>query len=514
MSSVGYGFLKAVIANGAASLADIDKNYFIGAEKLAYDFILKHFQEFNSFPRLKTIALEINNSACFDNLPNEPPEYWLQKIKERKRHSLSITGLSSIREKLENADIDGAVNAFESIYESLQETYVAPENAVCDSDSSFPDVMTGLAGDFAVLYSSYLESPREFFYMAFLTCLGATLSDRISLNTELAPQPRLYTILLGESADTRKSTALDKTVDFFDAVFPRDTTHARWTRVGFATCYGAGSAEGLAVSLNSAHKVLLYLDELKPFISKCKIENSVLLPCVTTLFEANRYENRTKKSHINIDDAYLTMIAACTVDTWEAIWTSAFTAIGFTNRLFIVPGSAARKFSLPQMIPQNEKDVLINRLRELVDSCGCLRRLSLTESARERFHSWYMDLPSSVHTKRLDTYGMRLMPLLAVNQGKDEIDLEIVQKVIRLCDWQLLVRQTYDPIDSDNQMSHVEEKVRRALATGPLTERDLQRKINYQRVGVWFYQNAIKNLKNNGEIRKRSNKTWELIAHN
>ncbi len=177
--------------------------------------------------------------------------------------------------------------------------------------------------------------------------------------------------------------------------------------------------------------------------------------------------------------AFLSMIACCTVDTWEKIWTSQFTAIGFTNRLFIVPGSAERRFSFPRIIPQSGKDELTNRLRNMVDSCSSLRSLRLSDSARQRFDSWYLGLPSSIHTKRLDTYAMRLMPLLAVNEGKTEVDLETVLKAIRLCNWQLQVRQIYDPIDSDNQMSQVEEKIRRALSNGPLTDRDLQRKINY-----------------------------------
>ncbi len=109
---------------------------------------------------------------------------------------------------------------------------------------------------------------------------------------------------------------------------------------------------------------------------------------------------------------------------------------------------------------------------------------------------------------------MRLMPLLAINQDKNEVDLEIVIKATRLCNWQLEVRRLYDPIDSDTKMAHMEEKIRRALATGPMTNRDLQRKINYQVTGVWFYDNAIKNLKKNAEIRKRPNKTWELVAQN
>ena len=53
----------------------------------------------------------------------------------------------------------------------------------------FPDVIDGLAGDFATVYSSVLEVPPCFFFMSFLTCLGSIID--VTLATEIAPAPRL-----------------------------------------------------------------------------------------------------------------------------------------------------------------------------------------------------------------------------------------------------------------------------------------------------------------------------------
>ena len=142
----------------------------------------------------------------------------------------------------------------------------------------FPsEVISGAAGEFANLYSQYLEVPRHFFFMSFLTCLGSLVADQLTLASELDPQPRLYTLLLGESGDDRKSTAISKTVNFFQE-----------TSAGFPVCWGVGSAEGLQKKLERGKKLVLCLDEFKQFISKCKIDSSVLLPCVNTLFESPR----------------------------------------------------------------------------------------------------------------------------------------------------------------------------------------------------------------------------------
>jgi hypothetical protein len=214
---------------------------------------------------------------------------------------------------------------------------VAPKPVILPSSAAgsslqFPyHVMDGFAGELANAYSQHIESPPEFFYMAALTCLGSYIADRVTLLSEVRQQPRLNVLLLGESAETRKSTAIKKTIELFKGAYE-----------DFAVCYGVGSAEGLQRRLQENPNLLLYLDELKQFVGKCRIDSSVLLPCVTTLFESNKYESSTKKGSIIIDKEHLSILAACTLQTYETIWDSQFTNIGFNNRLFIVPGKGAR----------------------------------------------------------------------------------------------------------------------------------------------------------------------------
>ena len=77
----------------------------------------------------------------------------------------------------------------------------------------------------------------------------ATLARQISLNIEISPPPRLYTVLLGESADDRKSTAIKKVVEFFEAAAGDDNVDMIMAGGGFRVCWGIGSAEGLQKSL-------------------------------------------------------------------------------------------------------------------------------------------------------------------------------------------------------------------------------------------------------------------------
>lgn len=366
---------------------------------------------------------------------------------------------------------------------------------------AFPEIMTGAAGEFAEVYSAALEVPMHFLYVSYLTCLGSIIAHKASLNSEIAPQPRLFVVLLGESADDRKSTALSKTIAFFREVM-----------TDFQACWGIGSAEGLQKLMEQSQNLLLCFDEFKQFISKCKIDGSVLLPCVNTLFESNRYQNITSKSEVNLERAYLSMLAASTIATYERTWDASFTDIGFNNRLFLVPGSGEKKFSFPKKISFENKARLRDRLGAILRAVANDTEFDITPEAEALYHDWYMRLERSIHAKRLDTYAMRFMILLAVNERRDRIDRDIVDKVVRLMDWQLEVRRMHDPIDADGQAAKMEEKIRRILrAKGPLSERELKRYAHSDRTGLWIFAMAMKNLQAAREIQwMKTEKLWTL----
>jgi hypothetical protein len=138
--------------------------------------------------------------------------------------------------------------------------------------------------------------------------------------------------------------------------------------------------------------------------------------------------------------------------------------------------------------------------------------LNITRDAKDIYHEFYMNIESSIHAKRLDTYALRLMGLLAVNEKKSEVDAEIVRNIIDIINWQYEVRQLHDPIDADNKIAQMEEKIRRSLRQRVFSDRDLKRRTNAHRSGLWFYNTALNNLKKANEIRwNKKSGGWVLI---
>ncbi len=366
-----------------------------------------------------------------------------------------------------------------------------------------PHLLTGVAGDFAKLYHQYIEPPEVFLFFAFLTCLGSLLSGKLTLKSELKPQPRLFTLCLGESADVKKSRGNDKGADFFRDFF----MDAFWT------CFGIGSPEGLQKLLNKAPggRLILIADEFRALINKGQITGSVMIPCLNTLFEKNKYESQTKTSELKIENAHLSLLGASTTATYETLWDGQTLDIGFTNRLFLVPGFVGpRRIALPKEIPHEEKKELAARVAGNVTLVGDYFEMDVAEDALSQFEDWYLSLEQSIHARRLDTYAHRLMPLLAINEGKFVVDAEIVDKALQVMDWQLKVRKQLDPIDADNKTAAMEQRIRRALSNGPLSERELKRRVHYDRYGIWFFKRALENLRlgQTPEIAQDENKRW------
>src|SRR5262249_38334386 len=149
----------------------------------------------------------------------------------------------------------------------------------------FPsESIVGSLGDLARVLAKGTEVPEEFYFACGLTTLGWICSTDLKIDIGIDVEPRLYTVLLGASYDARKSTAMKKTIAFFETVTARLESSPR-------VIYGVGSAEGLIRELNKSPQLLVAYDELRAFVDKSKVQNSSLLPMTTSLFEGQNWDN-------------------------------------------------------------------------------------------------------------------------------------------------------------------------------------------------------------------------------
>jgi hypothetical protein len=375
----------------------------------------------------------------------------------------------------------------------------------------FPShIITGAAGHFANTHSKYIEASLPALFMGDLTCLGHMISEKVTLAGSTTVQPRLYLAILGESADDRKSAGMKRNVNHY-----RDTID---DFDGFHLLRGVGSGEGLARFYQPIEKVdkdeppktraLLCLDEFKTLIQKMQQDSSVLLPVVTSLFEDNDYESLTKNRKIKIHNAHLSILAASTLDTYRTMFSPIFEDIGFLNRLFLVISNAEVKFSKPRDLPPEIENDLRRDLGEVLAfveslSKGSVYQMPMTPEAEEIFDHWYKNRERGKFSKRLDTYGLRLMILLAINEKKDRIDQDIVEKAVDLLNYQLAARKFAHPISADSPIAKMEERIRLCLESKlVMTRTELKKECGVRAGGITIFVQAIKNLAQEGEIKE------------
>jgi hypothetical protein len=445
------------------------------------------------YAMINILARESGGRDLIHSLSRGYAKYSTKETDEKILHALNAGPLTcqKIKSLWKCGQICGVVSP---VRLAQKRTETAPA-----ASAGFPrEMIGGLAGEFADLYSHYLESPWSFFAFGFLTCLGHLIGDRVTLASEISPQPRLYTVCLGESADDRKSESIKRTIKFFEGAL---------TQGSLKLCHGVGSSEGLAKILDEGEsptkKLLLVYDELKAFVGKACIEGSTLLPAVATLFESNRFHSATKKEILRLEDVYLSLLGASTVETYSGMWTPAFLDIGMLNRFWVVKDHGERRYSVPREIPSGETKGLYRRLGDILgaasSSDGPLK-LSLTEEAFEIFDNWYLNQGPSIFARRLDTYGHRLMILLAINEGLQEVTGAIAEKAVSLLRWEHDIRRECDPVEAETNIAKMEEMIRRKLAGGPMEQRELQRRVHYNRYGLFVWRTAVENLLRAKEI--------------
>jgi len=378
------------------------------------------------------------------------------------------------------------------------------KNPIETTGIGFPSqAFVGSLGRLASELASGTEVPEEFIFACGLTVFGAMCSGELEIKMGVEVDPRLYTVLLGSSYDVKKSTAMKKSIAFFETLGSTRMPHVM---------SGVGSAEGLARNLADHRKVLLAYDELRAFVDKTRVQSAVLLPLTASLYEQHRWENATKNGDqdVIVNDGRLSLLGCCTTDTYEQMWTSEAVSIGFPNRLFVVGADRKCRIAWPA---QPDEERLATIRTELLQQLSRLPlSIEATADARNEWEKLYLELPSSEHVKRLDTLGFRLLALIALTTGKTAIDTETVATVRLILDYELRMRELTDPIDADNTIAKLEEKIRRVLGhKRQMKARDLKKAVNAHRTGLWAFDQAIKNLSAAQEIRQCTTGVWEVV---
>jgi hypothetical protein len=354
------------------------------------------------------------------------------------------------------------------------------------SGVAFPEsAYLGIGAKFAEFYDLRSEPPKEFFYLEFLTQAGGMLSGSIRADFPYSVQPRLYLLKIGPAGWGRKSFCSEETQKLFERansiVNPGETLGYDDPHAGdgvrfqkpLHTLSGAGSGEGLVKIFDKYHRVLFHLDELHRLEQKLAIDGSTLLTALIELFGKNHYENLVLRKSINIRNAHLVLSANTTTQNFESmIKGGEMVRSGFFGRFLFAANETEKRITRSEF-PETELEALANEFAEILRAAPSLnsttglpteeRVIPFGPAAFELWDEFYQNVERTEETERFDTYGQRLMAILAFTSGKSEVDVQVVRAVLDILEYQRALREIYWPSQAESKEALVQEKVLRFL---------------------------------------------------
>ncbi len=127
MSSVGFGLLRSLITSedsfSELNNHDIDEQCFRDKELEAYSFIRTFVMDYGTYPNTTTVARHIGALDAFSGLENEPFEYWVREVKNRKRFNDLKFTMAQVRELAEAGRLEDAINSMGASYLDLSRSY-------------------------------------------------------------------------------------------------------------------------------------------------------------------------------------------------------------------------------------------------------------------------------------------------------------------------------------------------------------------------------------------------------
>lgn len=426
-------------------------------------------------------------------------------VKHRPKHDEKRGAVTWLRYTIENAIKHARANPSPKLKALLVADAGIDVPFVEDPIPEFPQISGSIADLCSVLAP---DIPYAFKTMAAITRIGLSLSDKVFLHGEPWLQPRFYTVLIGKrwtgkGAAISETKKLDRGVDLYTVIS------------GSTEILSADSGPALIDSFEeistTPRRILLVSDEISGLFEKgksAKDSRNTLLKEFLTLFDQNATGNRTRSQGVvEIRDAHLAILGGVQPEVYEQMWTGTQGAIGGLQSRFTLVTTAGGTIPARQR-PSDEVAVqeILWRMKNQVES-KVARQIDLSPQAERLLTEWWeaKDKASDL-AARVPDMVKRLLMVLAITNDVAVVSPELVQQGLAFGDYQIRLREMFNPADSYSWTQAFEQAIVGALSRNlaPLSKRDLTRATNAAKKpgGYGAFNQALRNLNDAGRVRK------------
>jgi hypothetical protein len=201
----------------------------------------------------------------------------------------------------------------------------------------------GVAGDFVRLVGPESEADDIALLLQFLTCAGIALGANLYIQVESTRHyPRINTLLVGSTGDSRKGTSGDHVRRLFSMV---DASEERPTENFVTHHFASGLVSGEGAYQRCApngeetspgdRRVVFFEPEFQRILSVCKREGNNLSANIRELYDHGTLEVLRRKDPLKVRDVHAAVVAHITGFELLHELTSVSMANGFVNRFVL-----------------------------------------------------------------------------------------------------------------------------------------------------------------------------------
>ena len=318
--------------------------------------------------------------------------------------------------------------------------------------------------------------------------------------------PSLFMVLIGRKGRVIKSSSVKDAMKYFHyaGILDQGGPTVR-NAEGKTLVFTAGSPEGLGIEaqrINCKNLVLFY-DELSVLTNKAGIESSTLVSNLLTLYESDKFSNtiKSKKETYSLDPGTYcaSLIACCTDKNFKTLWgkMSGVTS-GLNDRFFFLYQPETFKEVTPPITVNTQDGAL--ETRKLIDKAIQKGVYSIVNSSPLAARMTGDDKIENRQEIRAEKFAL----FFAVDEGKDEIDEECIEKGLALVEYERAVKRRLRPSESITKEAQIQNEIVDFLLgsrSGIQTIREMNRILHPERYGTTLWSQAFMGLVKAGQIQ-------------
>jgi hypothetical protein len=338
-----------------------------------------------------------------------------------------------------------------------------------------PAALNGLAGEVVRAIEPETEADPAALLATFLTAFGNAVGPAPHARAgSVNHPPRLFTLIVGETARSRKGTSWADVSSIMDRADP-----------GWAgrVLSGFGSGEAIIDAVRDPQgddpgaddkRVTIRESEFARFLRVMSRQGSTLGPIFRDAWDGERLSHRTVGKGVKVaTGAHISAIAHVTRDELGGELLDVDIANGFINRFLPVLARRSRRLPSGGNLDKQVVAELGVKVRSALENARKVGRLTRTPEADKRWSDWYMNLPEDVYgvfgavTARAEAQVLRLSVAYALLDGSRTIGVPHLEAALafwRCCE--ASARYLFESRTGDRVADKILEALLRAKGKG------------------------------------------------